>query len=683
MASRLLALIMSLGLVACSGGDPGVVDGDDDDGGAGDSIDDERGPWTPSPGVSLVPFASCDEADAEIKASAIEELDAILRGVQAGDAAVLQEVHSLPWEAAPAIRARQEPGVVEADPVQTDGAAIYVASGQHLLAVDITEPGQLGPAVELAIEGRPSRVLLDAELSRAVVLSSVLVSELPDDHPVRELLSLSGGDSLTKVSVLDVTDPIAPVLEREIWLESAIESARLVDHAVRIVASAQIDMPGLGSSLAGALPYPDEQDVAVDGEAVRAESSSLIAAAVVPDLLPRAYERLAGGELRVIAPGDDDCGSLRRATDSAGRQITSLVSFDLAASGDPAASDWLLSDQVSVYETADRIYLAGVAWPWWWGWSRVRVGERFTPATNVHAFDVAGARPATYAASGRLAGELVEDFALDEEAGHLRAIALRVTTEAVEGDPWFDRRGFDSTSLHVLEERAGELASVGRLDDIATTRVEAVHLAPDVAYLVARTPESGADLIAVDLADPGDPTARTALHLPFAASALTPLDGAHLLAVGRPTDGNEAGDLLVSLLDVSGPGPVRLLGTDGPMPNTYSDAESDPRTLAYSTQDALLVVHRRGEIYDGEGGRAAFNQLGVLALDPAVGLEQRGAVDLVPFEGPDPFEGGFGHLRRSFFQGAFLYVVSDLAVTANRVDDLSQVSVTELTPTDL
>ena len=253
MASRLLAPIMSLGLVACSGGDPGLADGDDDDGGAGDSIDDGRGPWTPSVGVSLVRFASCDEADAEIKASAIEELDAILRGVQAGDPAVLQEVHSFPSQAAPAIRAGQEPGVVEADPVQTDGAAIYVANGRHLLAVDITEPGQLGPAVELAIEGRPSRVLLDAELSRVVVLSRVLVSELPEDHPLRELLS-PGGESLTAVSVLDVTDPIAPVLEREIWLESAIESARLVGHAVRIAASAQIDMPGLGSSLAGALP---------------------------------------------------------------------------------------------------------------------------------------------------------------------------------------------------------------------------------------------------------------------------------------------------------------------------------------------------------------------------------------------------------------------------------------------
>ena len=175
MAGRLLPLIMSLCLGACSGGPAGH---------------DGRGPWTPSPAVSLVPFASCDEADAEIKASAIEELDAILRGLQAGDPAVLQEVHRSSREAAPAIRARQEPGVVDADPVQTDGAAIYVASGRHLLAVDITDPGQLGPAVELAIEGRPSRVLLDAELSRAVVLSSVLVSELPDDHPLRELLGL-------------------------------------------------------------------------------------------------------------------------------------------------------------------------------------------------------------------------------------------------------------------------------------------------------------------------------------------------------------------------------------------------------------------------------------------------------------------------------------------------------------
>jgi hypothetical protein len=134
---------------------------------------------------------------------------------------------------------------------------------------------------------------------------------------------------------------------------------------------------------------------------------------------------------------------------------------------------------------------------------------------------------------------------------------------------------------------------------------------------------------------------------------------------------------------VSEPGRVRVLGTDGPSHNTYSDAESDLRTLAYSTEDALLVVHRKGEIFDGEGGGTAFNQLDVLALDPEVGLEQRGAVDLVPFEEPQPLHGGFGHLRRSFFQGELLYVVSDLAVTANRLDDLSQVSVTALPPTDL
>jgi hypothetical protein len=676
----------------------------------GCSDDRDREPWKGEKTVALVQYQTCDALESDIKARARLELDAYIDsygyyggggapsapgtddgdaaggdgGGEAGDGGSREEGTDYSGTN------NQEEGVDEADLVKTDGFNLYLVNGNRLHVFGVPEFGSLVASSELELEGEPYQLLLDSESGRAAVFSFVAVETLPEEHPVRERVQRSDGDAsmpyrtygLSKVTVFDVTDPTEPILDREVWIEGWYQTARRIDSSIRVVANGYILVPGLDDfwSL-----FYTENGGQVDLEQVRKVAEARIDGARLDDMIPRLYERLPDGELRTVSIAGSDCGSFYRPTDSAGRTTSTILSFDISAPELTVDTETVVSNWATVYSSSERLYLAESAWDWWWGWTEVEPGEVFTPATNIHAFDITEPGQSTYVGSGRIDGTVINQFALDEQDGRLRVAAS--TTPFVAWGVAEDGEVFDQTPpapeshIYVLEERNGELDTVGHLGGIAPNeQIFAARFMKDEAFLV--TFEQIDPLFTIDLSEPTAPRLVGELEVPGFSTYLHPIADDRILSIGVGGDENGANwNMQVSLFDVSDRAAPALvdaeeLTNDGW--SSWSEALYEHKAFQYFAPKKLLAVPMSGYTGEGDGAYIWHSRLELVNVDPESGLDRRGVIDHSRFfEGDDAWWGS-PDVRRSVFMGDYIYAISSRAVTVHSLDDLSEVAAEQL-----
>src|SRR3954452_23924899 len=130
----------------------------------------------------------------------------------------------------------QVDGVDEADFVKNDGTRILVLSGETLFSAKSWPPQDLAMAGKLQIEGWPSSMFLEG--NQVVVFSSVSAQTAQFSTCVANLLPCpSAGASTTKITVVDVSDLAAPVVQSETYLPGYSAGARRVGSSVRLVLS--------------------------------------------------------------------------------------------------------------------------------------------------------------------------------------------------------------------------------------------------------------------------------------------------------------------------------------------------------------------------------------------------------------------------------------------------------------
>ncbi|HKE14496.1 MAG TPA: beta-propeller domain-containing protein [Kofleriaceae bacterium] len=698
-----------------------------------DSGDDQHRPWTAEKTVSLTRYQTCRELESDLKDRALEELDAIIDSYDQSGGALPPAVGGAEGDDASgggdgggagsprqegtdySGTNNQEEGVDEADLVKTDGYNLYVVNGNRLHVFGVPEFGQLVASSEVELEGQPYQLLLDSESGRAAVFSFVAVDTLPPEHPVRA--AVTRGDAtpeipwrtwgLSKITVLDVSDPAAPALEREVWLEGWYQDARRIDSSVRVVANGNIMVPGLDDIWS--LFYPTDGHP-VDLDEVRDLAAQRIQDASFDDLIPRLYERLPSGELATLTIAGSDCSSFYRPTDSSGRTTTTIVSFDLAAPELAPDAETVVSNWATVYASRDRLYLAEAAWDWWWSWREVEPGEIFTPATNIHAFDVSQPGVANYVGSGRIDGTVVNQFALDEQDGRLRVAATTTPFLAWGGGgvvvdeppPGGARTGATRAAseppqppppeshIYVLEEQDGELTTVGHLGGIAVGEsIFAARFLPTEAFVV--TYQYVDPLFTIDLSDPANPHQVGELEVDGFSTYLHPIADDRILSIGIGGDENGiTWNTQVSLFDVSDRAHPALV--DGEQLTSdwsgWSEALYDHHAFQYFEPKKLLAVPISGYTVEdgpveGGGGETPWpiwhSQLDLISVDSDSGLELRGTIDHSRFfeSTPDGWWGG-ADIRRSIFMGDYIYALSSRAVTVHRLDDLSEVAAEEL-----
>lgn len=681
-------------------------------GGNGDDLDIGPRPVT---SAALVQFESCGELGAELRANIKEEMRTRLLQLEdyyvrsgppmAGgvdDAAATNESSSggTPRDSAGGREEgkdfsgtnNQEEGVDEADFLKTDGYHVYLINGTRLEILGVPEFGELTKESTTKLEGWPTQMLIGS--GRVAVFSQIYPWNLPVEHPLRAALNMGvdengwwyGGDSLVKVTILDVADAENPAVLRELYFEGYYQTGRRVDSSVRLIQYSYFGVNGLQyypqlDNDYYNMPWESAERQAKFREAVAKTiqaNNELIDSTSLDDLVPAIYEKLADGSIIQRGFEADGCTNFAVADDAMSHGFTSIISFDLTDADVGFESDHIVTNWSQVYASQDTLIIAENAWDWWWFWDN----NDWDESTNLHRFDISVAGKTTYTGSGRVPGYVQDQFSLSELDGY-----LRVATTTGRWNRWWlpaEEQTVSSSHVYVL---AGDQALdvVGHVGGIAPgERIWSVRFVGDKGYMV--TFRNIDPLFTLDLSSPAAPTVKGELKVPGVSTYIHPLDDGHLLTIGMGgnEEGLDWGHTQLSLFDVTDfEHPALQDAIDfAPPPGdgwsyAWSEATYEHKAFQFWAPKAMLAIPLstyRGS-YDNFTGYYEYeysSRLQLVNVSVENGLSIHGTVDHSGFFNSDRRHWWYyTDVRRSIFMGDFVYAVSDRGVTAHKLDDLT------------
>lgn len=489
----------------------------------------------------------------------------------------------------------QEAGVDEADVVKTDGEIIITATGETVTLVDLAD----GTTLDLPlprIESSSHELLLHGDT--LVVLSQ---------EYTEWAYGPQGGDSdtypafspqRTVVSTIDLTNRETPELVGSVRMEGGYRSARLIDGTVR--------MAMVSSPTGVQVTSPDSYSLFAESRAAD-RNRELIDETEIDDWIPHVQtidsDGTAGEPTQLL-----DCNEIAAPEEFSGFSTVSVLTFDAGdpSSFAPTSGAGVVGDGSTVYASTDALIVATSPWSvWMWD------GEGSMPqaSTDLHLFDISEPEATNYSASGRIDGRLLNQFALSETGGVIRAATTLDAT----------REEDSQSSLIMLAEEDGALVETGRLDGLGLDeRIYAVrYLSPDLASVV--TFREVDPLYLIDTSDPTSPELLGELKIPGYSAYLHPINDQYLLGVGQDAD-EETGwteGTQVSLFDISdltNPQRVSQLGWDG----GYSPVEYDHRAFTYWPETGQVYLPLETYIWDesddGDGGTEE-HWAGVVSVD--------------------------------------------------------------------
>ena len=438
----------------------------------------------------------------------------------------------------------QEAGVDEPDIVKSDGVTVFALTGGKLHAVDARSPVPR-KLDAVTIPGFGGELLIQG----------------------RRALTISDGGAGTVLTEIDIANPAAMRVLRTLSIDGDYVSARLHGHTARVVVSSEpraLDVP---------IPAPPPLPVTPEAEASAKKRKSLRArrAGWVPNATLR--NRRSGRKRKRALVACDD---VRRTPRFTGAGMLTVVTIDLAVGLHERDSDSVMTDADTVYASPTSLYVATSG-----GWQR--------DDTSIHRFDLAGDADTVYRASGQVPGDLLNQFALSEYKGVLRA----ATTEGFS----------DDSQSHVtsLQPRSGRLEKIGQVSGLGRgERIYAVRFIEDRGYVV--TFRQVDPLYTLDLADPTKPRVRGELKILGYSAYLHPVGDHELLGIGQDAtaEGARLGTQL-SLFDVADPAEPKLLRKVALGEFTSSEAEYDHHAFLWWEPLRLAVV----PVSDYNGGEPA------------------------------------------------------------------------------
>ncbi|MGC4892933.1 beta-propeller domain-containing protein [Micromonospora sp. DT31] len=613
----------------------------------------------PAGGLRLVAFDSCDEALTQLRAAARAAVGPWGFGPGGGEMRQFVEERSAvggaPKAAGSAPSASfsgtnvHEAGVDEPDLVKTDGRRIVTVSRGVLSVVDpvtrrVTGRVAVDPTTERYSRGEAD-LLLHGD--RALVLLRdgwVTKGTVPGGRDA------PGALAQARLVLVDLAG--APRIAGEYRMDGRLVDARLVGATARVVISS-------GPRLAF------RKSVRKGSDANRiAANRAVIDKATLDDWLPR-YEIRDG--VRTVGAGRVGCDRVTRPASFSGAAMVTVLTFDLGAqalgAGDPVT---VLADGDTVYGTGPRLYVANdQRWRTWRGGPS---GARDI-STEIYQFDTSAGTP-RYVAAGSVPGWLINQYALSEWDGHLRAAT---TTGEPRGGGTRTQSG-----VHVLRAEGAALKRVGALTGLGKgEQIYAVRFLGGTGYVV--TFRQTDPLYSVDLRDPAAPRVTGELKINGYSAYLHPAGDGRLIGVGQDaTDRGRVTGTQVSLFDVADPArPARL--AQHHVTGGWSEAEHDPHAFLYWAPEHLVVlpVQQQGVVTDRADGTRRPPTGGVLALRVGdKGFTVAGAVDHpgVPADG-----GEWAPIRRSLMVDGVLWTVSDAGLKATAVSGMTTLAWVPLT----
>jgi len=606
----------------------------------------------------------------------------------------------------------QEQGVDEADFVKTDGYYIYFLNGKSLEIFGVPNFGELSHLSSTNIEGTPQSMMLDG--NRLVVISTVSSWNIPRTDALSSAMGWDDGygswrtPSLTKFTILDITNRSSPESGKELYLEGYYMTAREVNSTVRTVTHAWLDIPDVKSWLDLPNGYweldydnPIRREVRekVAYQTILDNSAALDALAL-EDILPKVYER-SNGLITIHTMDEEQCADFIAPEDGFNRGFNSIFTFDLSSEDFEFQADHIVGNYPIVYASADVLILTENAWDWWWFWGNDGMNE----ATNIHSFDISNPGDTLYTGSGRVDGTILNQFSVSEYEG-----VVRVATTSGQWARWWMENPEPMSSSVVTFGRSVDvttdtqiLSEIGRVDNIAPEeRIWSARFDADRCYLV--TFRQIDPLWVIDMSDETNPTILGELKVPGVSTYIHPLSRDHLLTIGMGP-ANEDGTGLdwsstrLSLFNISDPTApaaadhLTLVPVSNPNDNawvwSYSEASYEHKAFQYWAPKGLLAIplstYRYHSWTDSNGGyHWNYQYVSKLILvnvsEEADNLSIHGTVDHSDLydRGENQYWWNQYNIRRSIFMGDFVYAISSAGVTATNLTSMNESASVEL-----
>ncbi|MCG7913536.1 MAG: beta-propeller domain-containing protein [Candidatus Thiodiazotropha weberae] len=526
----------------------------------------------------------------------------------------------------------QVASVDEADFIKTDGNHTYLLSGNYFMVLQTWPAAESRELSRTEIDGTPRDLLVYED-------TAWVVSEI-HQHAYEDFEESLNGDFaprialMTKITMLQISDPQQPVVIRETVLESIYMDALRIDQQVYLVVSTQLDLTG----------------VIDDPEGVEVEQ-----------LLPMMADNTSpAAQIDAVSSVISGCNEIYQPENVTGTGTVSILGFELENPLAELTSASVLANSTMVYASQDNLYLASIEDNNWL-WFPVLEGEDYpTPSTKIHKFSLGGAPQ--YLASGSVEGHLLNKFAMDEFQGELRLVTTELNWWRDE-DP--ENRLFVLQQLDNQLEKQAELSGLGKPGE----RVFAVRFDQQRGYVV--TFEQIDPLITLDLSDSTNPQVAGELEVPGFSTYLHPIEGDRLLAIGQQDT-----SIKLSLFDVSTLSQPILLSEHLIGQGSYSEAQYDHHAFTWFEQEKMLAipVTQWNSVTDSTdfGLSDIFNGLELFRVTAESGIQPYAAIDH-DFFYEDPDNGNWFYpegIRRSFFvsdeqMNSYIYSISSRGMLVN------------------
>jgi hypothetical protein len=623
---------------------------------SGPATPPKHDPGVPSGRFALAAFDSCADALSALKRAAADAVGPYGFGpgavplaaegpAQRAGGAVADKAAAVPNAGVPEHSGTNthEVGVDEPDLVKTDGRRIVTVSGGVLHVVDAATRRETG---SLRLADRDASTWW-APWNMLVSADHVLIFAPDSQHggvAVAKPAAVPSTAEVARSGVLLVDlAPAAPKLLDTFTVDGNLVDAREAGGTARVVVRSA---PRLE------FPMPGGDDRRTDAQRV-ADNRRVIEKSTVDQWLPRWSTDNAKGQV--------GCERVSRPAVYSGTSLLTVLTFDLGATaftdGDPTT---LVADGETVYSNGSSLYVTNdQRWrTTTWGEGRGIALRPQDSDTEIYRFDTSQPGAPRFAASGKVPGWIINQYALSEWDGR-----LRVATTS--GEPWRAEQSAPTTSaVYVL--RTSDLAQTGKLGGLGKgERIYAVRFVGTTGYVV--TFRQTDPLYTVDLSDPARPRAVGELKITGYSAYLHPVDGGRLIGIGQEASvrGRVEGTQ-VSLFDVHDlANPTRLAQRQ--VSDTQSAAEYDAHAFLYWPASELLVVPVTSYGMTGNGRTTAL----VMRLGDS-SISEIGAVSH-PDSGrtngwPD------GQIQRSLMIGDTLWTVSNEGLQANDPASLARLA---------
>lgn len=549
----------------------------------------------------------------------------------------------------------QEQGVDEADIVETDGRYLYTFSDGELIIADLADP--MAPVIlsRTSFGDRYTEMYLQG--------GRLTLIDRGSNYPycfcgtVDSMIAPGWRNSPAVVTVLDISDPSAVSIVERTEVDGQIVDSRAVGDQVYLTVSG-LTLPELECSVIEGAEGSDGFDVRVYetlDEYVARVSESLIDTAV-------SEYRTFDGEGNLVDSGLlTDPTQIHKPVDDADNSLLSLVTFDVGddVAGPLASVGIFTSSSSEVYMSGDSFYVM-----------RSRSDE-----TTIFKFSIDDDGTPTLVATGKVAGNLLNQFSVDEHEGRFRIATTQVVYETYINASGNERVRQQQrfNNLFVLEQNGNTLEIVGSVKNLAPTEtIKSVRFMDDVAYVV--TFRVIDPLFVIDLSDPVNPTVQGSLKIPGYSDYLQPVGEGYVIGIGRDADEitGRTGAVQVSLFyvgDMANPTLVDQVTMDG-VRWASSEAEWDHHAVSYFAESGILTLPVSWwepiDVAADDGWYGSTQQSAMWTFQIDVDHAGGGSIDVMGSVEHD------GRVRRSVRIGDSLITISNDFVKINNLFDVSE-----------